>query len=150
MSNRKYPERPWVSAHAIIFDQHRKKILLTKRAAPPKALFWFPPGGAIDLGETVEEGVRREIEEETDIIVNNLRFVNYIDGITRNTENQVIYHFIVFMFVADYLKGTVKAKDDALDVKWVPVDDIMSEAILVPKELISTLEEVKNFSNNME
>ena len=61
MSNRKYPRRPWVSAHGIIFDKKREKILLTKRAAPPKALFWFPPGGAIDLGETVKEGLRRVV-----------------------------------------------------------------------------------------
>ena len=141
MSDRRYPKRPWVSAHAIIFDQHKKKILLTKRAAPPKQNFWFPPGGAIDLGETVEEGVRREIKEETDIIVNNLRFINHIDGITNDTEGKVIYHFVVFMYVADYLKGIAKALDDALEVKWVSADEIVSDTIPVPEELISILKE---------
>ncbi len=143
MSNRKYPKRPWVSAHAIIFDRERK-ILLTKRAAPPKANFWFPPGGAIDLGETVEEGVMREIMEETDIRVNNLRFINYIDGITRDVKGKVIYHFVVFMYVADYLKGTAKAKDDALDVKWVSIEKIQSESIPVPRELISILNKIND------
>lgn len=141
MSDRRYPKRPWVSAHAIIFDQHKKKILLTKRAAPPKQNFWFPPGGAIDIGETVEEGVIREIKEETDIIVNNLRFIKHIDGITNDTEGKVIYHFVVFMYEADYLKGIAKALDDALEVKWVSADEIVSEAIPVPKELISILKE---------
>lgn len=139
MSNRKYPQRPWVSAHGIIFNQQRTKILLTKRAAPPKALFWFPPGGAIDIGETVEEGLKREILEETDIIVENLQFINYINGITHDSDNKVEYHFVVFMFEAEYSKGTIKAKDDALDVKWVSLEEIMSEAIPVPTELISIL-----------
>ncbi|MHA2247629.1 MAG: NUDIX hydrolase [Candidatus Hodarchaeales archaeon] len=145
MNDRKYPKRPWVSAHAIIFDQNKKKILLTKRAAPPKQNFWFPPGGAIDIGETVEEGVRREIKEETDIIVNNLRFIKHIDGITHDTEGKVIYHFVVFMYKADYLKGIAKALDDALEVKWVSADEIASDAIPVPKELISILKEFWQF-----
>ena len=142
MSNRKYPKRPWVSAHAIIFDKEKEKILLTKRAAPPKANFWFPPGGAIDLGETVENGVLREIIEETDIQVTNLKFLDYIDGITRDVNGKVIYHFVVFMYVADYLKGKAKAKDDALDVKWISIKEIQSESIPVPKELISTLNKI--------
>ncbi|MFX1505192.1 MAG: NUDIX hydrolase [Promethearchaeota archaeon] len=139
MSDRKYPQRPWVSAHGIIFDEKRKKILLTKRAAPPKALFWFPPGGAIDLGETVKEGLKREIYEETDISVRNLQFINYIDGITRDANNNVEFHFVVFMFEAEYVSGTIKAKDDALEVKWVSIEEIMSEVIPVPTELISIL-----------
>ncbi|MHA2203628.1 MAG: NUDIX hydrolase [Candidatus Hodarchaeales archaeon] len=143
MSNRKYPHRPWVSVHGIIFDQQRKKILLTKRAAPPKALYWFPPGGAIDLGETVEEGLKREILEETDIIVKNLQFIDYIDGITHDSNSKVKYHFVVFMFEAEYFKGTIKAMDDALEVRWVSIEEIMSEAIPVPTELISVLKKMK-------
>ncbi len=141
MNNRRFPKRPWVSAHAIIFDP-KKRFLLTKRAAPPKQNYWFPPGGAIDVGETVEEGLIREIKEETDILVNNLQFVDFIDGISRNAEGKVIYHFVVFMFTANYLEGTIKAKDDALEVKWVSIQDVISEKILVPKELTSILKKI--------
>jgi ADP-ribose pyrophosphatase YjhB (NUDIX family) len=144
MNDRKYPKRPWVSAHAIIFDREKKKILLTKRAAPPKQNFWFPPGGAIDLGETVQEGVKREIKEETDIYVNNLRFVDFIDGITRDAEGRVILHFVVFMYEADYLKRTIKAQDDALDVKWVSFEEILSETIPVPTELKSIVKKIRH------
>ncbi|MFW9905318.1 MAG: NUDIX hydrolase [Candidatus Thorarchaeota archaeon] len=143
MSGRKYPQRPWVSAHGIIFDEKSEKILLTKRAAPPKALYWFPPGGAIDLGETVEDGLKREIYEETDISVKNLQFIDYIDGITRDSNNNVEFHFVVFMFEAEYVSGTIKAKDDALEVKWVSFEEILSEAIPVPTELISILKRMK-------
>ncbi|UCE13492.1 MAG: NUDIX domain-containing protein [Candidatus Heimdallarchaeota archaeon] len=139
MTTRKYPKRPWVSAHAIIFDQHRR-ILLVKRAAPPKQNFWFPPGGAIDVGETVKSGLEREILEETNVTVKNMNFVDYIDGITQDTEGQILYHFVVFMFVADYLEGTIKAKDDALEVRWVSLEEIMTNALPVPKELITILE----------
>jgi len=141
--NRNYPSRPWVSAHVIIFDQNKEKILLTKRAAPPKRHYWFPPGGAIDVGETVEEGVIRETLEETTIRITNLRFVDYIDAITRDEKKEIRFHFVVFMFVADYLKGIVEAKDDALDAKWVSTEDVIAGEIPVPDQLIVILKQVK-------
>ncbi len=142
MSNRKYPTRPWVSAHAIIFDKDRKNILLTKRAAPPKQFYWFPAGGAINLGETVEEGVKREIIEETGVKIKNLQFVDYIDGITLDKNEKVEYHYVVFMFVADYKEGVVEANDDALEVQWMSIEDIKSDSIQVPAELDRILEKI--------
>lgn len=142
MTTRKYPKRPWVSAHAIIFNQDGR-ILLVKRAAPPKQNFWFPPGGAIDVGETVKLGLEREILEETNVTVKNMDFVDYIDGISQDAEGQILYHFVVLMFVADYLEGTISAKDDALEVKWVSIEEILSENIPVPIELITILEQLK-------
>jgi mutator protein MutT len=124
-----------VSAHAIIFNKNRE-ILLTKRAAPPKANYWYPPGGAIDLGETVTAGVTREIIEETNITVTNLSFIDYIDGLSYDNEGKVLYHYVIFIFQGDYSEGEVKANDDALDAKWFSNSDILSENIPVPNELI--------------
>jgi 8-oxo-dGTP diphosphatase len=142
MTSRKYPSRPWVSAHALIFNKENK-ILLTKRAAPPKANYWFPPGGAIDLGETVEMGLRREIREETNIIVSNLNFLDYIDGITNDAGNKILYHYVVFIFTADYLEGEVHANDDALDAQWFSSSDIINEKIPIPDELIRLIKRIK-------
>ncbi|MFX0087251.1 MAG: NUDIX hydrolase [Candidatus Hodarchaeota archaeon] len=135
MIARKYPKRPWVSAHTIIFNQDGE-ILLTKRAAPPKANYWFPPGGVIDLGETVIEGLSREILEETSITITNLNFLDYIDGLSYDNERKVLYHYVIFIFRANYLEGEVKANDDALDAKWFSVSDILSGNILIPSEII--------------
>ncbi|MHA2304240.1 MAG: NUDIX hydrolase [Candidatus Hodarchaeales archaeon] len=142
MASRKYPSRPWVSAHAVIFNK-MNKVLLTKRAAPPKANYWFPPGGAIDLGETVEWGLRREIKEETNIIVSNLNLLDYIDGITHDAENKILYHYVVLIFTADYLEGEVLADDDALDAQWFSSSDIINEKIPIPNELIRLIKRIK-------
>lgn len=139
MTSRKYPSRPWVSAHAVIFNK-KNRILLTKRAAPPKANYWFPPGGAIDLGETVESGLRREIREETNIIVSNLNFLDYIDGITHDADMKILYHYVVFIFTTNHLEGELHADDDALDAQWFSVSDIMTRKIDVPDELIRIIE----------
>jgi ADP-ribose pyrophosphatase YjhB (NUDIX family) len=141
--NRNYPARPWVSAHVIIFDKDKEKILLTKRAAPPKRHYWFPPGGAIDVGETVEEGVIRETLEETTIRITKPRFVDYIDAISRDEKGEVRFHFVVFMFVADYLEGKVEAKDDALDAKWFSAETIIAGEVPIPDQLIEILKQVK-------
>ncbi|MFW9995453.1 MAG: NUDIX hydrolase [Candidatus Odinarchaeota archaeon] len=142
MTRRKYPSRPWVSAHAIIFNAENK-ILLTKRAAPPKKHYWFPPGGAINLGETVKEGLKREILEETAVKVKNLQFIDYIDGITRDDNNRIAFHFVVFMFSADYLEGDVKAMDDALAVRWLSIEEIKKGNVLITDELLTLLEKIE-------
>jgi ADP-ribose pyrophosphatase len=138
LNSRKYPSRPWVSAHAIIFNQ-KNEILLTKRAAPPRRFFWSLPGGAIDLGETVEEGVTREIFEETSVQIKNLRFVDYVNAIHRDNNGKVLYHYVVLIYAADYLEGVVKADDDALDAKWFSSDDIIARDIQITEELVSII-----------
>lgn len=127
-----------MSTHAIIFNQD-EEILLTKRAAPPKANYWFTPGGAIDLGETVTDGVTRKILEETNVTVTNLRFIDYIDGISYDNEGEILFHYVIFIFRADHLEGEVKANDDALDAKRYSIYDILSGKIPVPTELIQLL-----------
>jgi ADP-ribose pyrophosphatase len=143
LDSRKYPSRPWVSAHAIVFN-HKKEILLTKRAAPPRQFFWSLPGGAIDLGETVEEGVTREVLEETSIYITNLRYTDYIDAIHRDENGVVVYHYVVLIYTADYLGGTIKANDDALDAKWVSLDEIISGKISITEQLVDVIKRMGN------
>lgn len=143
MTSRKYPTRPWVSVHTIIFNK-KQEILLTKRAASPNKNFWFPPGGVIDLGETVISGLKREIMEETNIRVTNFHFNDYIDGLTYDKEGRILYHFIVFIFTANYLDGEVEAKDDALEAKWFSIEDIISKKVLVTDEFIKITNRLAN------
>ena len=141
MSNREYPSRPWISTHGIIFDG-KQQILLTKRATPPKQNYWFPPGGAVDLGETVLEALKREILEETGISVKNLHFVEFIDAISRDELGHIKYHYVVHFYRREYLSGILKASDDALDAKWISVEDIQNRRILVPNELLQLLKKI--------
>ena len=117
---------------------------MTKRAASPKKNFWFPPGGVIDLGETVISGLTREIMEETNIHVTNFHFNDYLDGLTYDKEGKILYHFIVFIFTANYLDGEVEAKDDALEAKWFSIEDIISKKVLVTDEFIQITNRLAN------
>jgi ADP-ribose pyrophosphatase YjhB (NUDIX family) len=142
MKVRKYPLRPWVSVFAFIFNKENE-VLLTKRAKPPRIDHWFPPGGMIELGETALTAVKREILEETGVQVNNLRFIDYFDGITYNDDGKVIYHNIVLIFIADYLTGFAQANDDALDLKWIPFKKILAQELVLWENQDEILKKIK-------
>ena len=65
--NRRYPEAPLVGVAAVIFDR-AGRVLLVKRGRPPRAGTWGLPGGLLDLGERLVDGVRREVREELSLI----------------------------------------------------------------------------------
>ena len=65
--SRRYPPRPVVGVGAVIFDEGR--VVLIKRKYEPLAGQWSLPGGTLDLGESLEAGVAREIREETGLEV---------------------------------------------------------------------------------
>jgi ADP-ribose pyrophosphatase len=114
--------------------------LLTKRASPPRENYWFPPGGAIDLGETVEAGITREVLEETGVSISNLQYIRYLDVISKDNIGKIRFHYVVFIFSADYRSGTVKAMDDALEAKWVSIADIKAGILPIPEELLGILD----------
>ena len=60
--SRRYPDRPILGVGAIILDGER--VLLVERAQPPLAGYWSLPGGVLETGETLQEGVRREKSRE--------------------------------------------------------------------------------------
>jgi len=62
---REYPERPIVGVGGIVISAGR--VLLVRRGAPPLEGEWSIPGGTLEAGETLAEGVRRELAEETGI-----------------------------------------------------------------------------------
>ena len=67
MNPREYPDRPIVGVGAVIVD--RDRVVLVRRAAPPRQGQWSLPGGAVELGETIREAAEREALEETGLVV---------------------------------------------------------------------------------
>src|SRR5258707_14379209 len=78
-SSREYPERPIVGVGGVIIDDGR--ALLIRRGSEPLLGEWSIPGGALELGETLEEGVARELLEETGLEVRVLELIEVFDRI---------------------------------------------------------------------
>lgn len=132
--SREYPVQPIIGLGAIVWKDGR--VLMVQRAKPPRAGIWSLPGGAQDLGESVTEGIRREIAEETGVQIELLGLVEVIDSIQRDADGRIRYHYTIIDYVARWTGGEAVAGDDAADVAWVdPADlhrlDLWDETIRV-------------------
>src|SRR5260221_488110 len=78
---------------AVILDGDR--VLLVKRANEPLKGEWSLPGGAVDVGETLEQAVARESKEETGFDVEVGPVVEVLDRIHRDASGRVEYHFVL-------------------------------------------------------
>ena len=63
MGNRQYPDRPILGVGALIFREDC--ILMVERGKEPLKGYWSLPGGVVEVGETLEQAIRREVREET-------------------------------------------------------------------------------------
>src|SRR3954465_10864160 len=84
MTSREYPERPLVGAGGVVIVENR--VLLVRRGTPPLLGEWSIPGGLLEPGETLIEGVARELLEETGLTV---RVIDLIEALERIFHDEV-------------------------------------------------------------
>jgi mutator protein MutT len=119
---KQYPKRPVVGVGAIILDGD--KILLEKRKNVPSKGKWSVPGGLVELGESMEQAVIREVKEETGLEVYEPRLVDVVNYISLGERGAVIYHFVIVDYLVTVKSGKPKAASDAEDLKWVPFNEV--------------------------
>ena len=125
--SREYPKRPIVGIGVVVLGP--EGVVLIRRAKPPRKGQWSLPGGAQKLGETVFEGARREVMEETGLDVEILGLVDVVDSIrpdeTGGNNDKIRYHYTLVDVVARPSGSTrLKAGSDALDAAWTALEDI--------------------------
>jgi len=113
---REYPDRPIVGVGGVVI--HRGRALLIRRGCEPLKGQWSIPGGMLELGEELAEGVRRELKEETGLDVEPLQIVAAFDRITREAE-RVKYHYVIVDYVCRRKGGKLKPASDVTDARWV-------------------------------
>lgn len=119
---REYPSLPLVGAGAVIVKDG--KVLLVKRRAPPKAGYYSIPGGLVEVGESVREAAKREVFEETGLIVKVGELIDVIDNIVKDEKGRVKYHYVIIDYLAHPVGGRLKESSDAAEVKWVSFDEL--------------------------
>ena len=115
--SRLYPAQPVVGVGGIVLDADR--VLLVKRGREPLKGIWSIPGGKLELGETLRDGVRRELREEVGLEVRVLEMVEVFERITRDAEGRAAYHFVLIDFLCECTAGIARADDDVDEVAWV-------------------------------
>jgi 8-oxo-dGTP diphosphatase len=113
---REFPTAPLVGVGAIVVDNGR--VLLVCRGREPMKGHWTLPGGVLELGESLVDGVKREIVEETGLEVEPIELVEVLDRIHRDGE-RVRYHYVIADYLCRVTGGELRAASDADAVRWV-------------------------------
>ena len=123
MANKEYPGHPRVGVGAIVIKDDT--VLLVKRGVNPGKGFWALPGGNLQLGETLQQAAEREIMEETGIEI-SAQLPPYItfELIQRDDDGEIRFHYVIVDLVADYVRGEPKGGDDALEARWIGLQDL--------------------------
>ncbi len=139
-SSREYPERPVVGVGGVIVDHGR--TVLIRRGTEPLLGQWSIPGGTIELGESIEEAVRRELREETGLEVRVLELIELFDRIyideNRRAKAQPLqgrspkakggkrprYHYVIADYLCELVGGEARAGSDVTDLAFAREDDL--------------------------
>jgi 8-oxo-dGTP diphosphatase len=99
---------------------HRGRVLLVERGNPPLAGWWSLPGGVLEVGETLDEAVRREVLEETGLVVKPAKVVEIFERIMRDEAGRLEYHYVLVDYLCRVAGGELIAASDAARAEWVP------------------------------
>jgi len=116
-SARTYPTRPYLAVSAAIFRDGR--VLIVRRARPPAHGLYTLPGGGVELGETLEEAVIREVREETALQIKPVALAGYRQAIARDAEQRIERHFVILPFAARWIAGEVELNDELAEAFWL-------------------------------
>jgi 8-oxo-dGTP diphosphatase len=129
---REYPDAPIAGVGAVIVAADAAqgpRVLLIRRAQEPLKGEWSLPGGAVELGETLEEAIRREVLEETGLTVEVGEVVKAFDRIARDAQGCLRFHYVLVDFLCRVTGGaagepTVSCASDALEARWAGPADL--------------------------
>ncbi len=121
----------------VIQDGH---VVLVRRGGPPLEGEWSIPGGTLELGETIAEGVRRELREETGLEVRVGQLIEVFERIfpdeslpgagdrvrreVGGNSGRPKYHFVILDYLCDAVSGDLRAGGDAADVALVREEEL--------------------------
>lgn len=124
MSNRReYPERPVVGVGGVVIRDGR--ALLVRRGSEPLKGQWSIPGGTLELGETIAEGVARELREETGLDVRVVDLIEVFERIFPG-EGRPQYHFVILDYLceASAAGDTPRPGSDVTDVAFAGEEEL--------------------------
>lgn len=127
--SREYPERPVIGVGGVIVD--RGRTVLIRRGTEPLRGEWSIPGGTIEIGETLEDAVRRELREETGLEVCVLELIELFDRIyTENgasssqDKKKPRYHYVIADYLCQLIGGEPRAGSDVTDLAFAREDEL--------------------------
>jgi 8-oxo-dGTP diphosphatase len=114
--DREFPSRPVVGVGAIVVDGDA--VLIVQRGREPLKGQWSLPGGAVELGETLDAAIAREVREETGLDVEVGPIVEVLNRIRLDETGRVRFHYVLVDFVCRRVAGQLSPGSDAAAAAW--------------------------------
>ena len=128
-SSREYPNRPIVGIGGVVIEEGR--ALLARRGSEPLLGQWSIPGGNLELGETLEEGVARELLEETGLVVRVVQLIEVFERIfpgddakTDRVKREPRFHYVIADYLCECISGEAAAASDVTEVAFVREEEL--------------------------
>ena len=128
-TSREYPERPVVGIGGVVIQDGR--ALLIRRGSEPLLGQWSIPGGTLELGESLQDGVVRELMEETGLEVRVLDLIEVFDRIfpdeksaSPDKDGRPRFHFVIVDYLCEKVSGEARAGSDVTDVAFAAEDEL--------------------------
>jgi 8-oxo-dGTP diphosphatase len=127
-----------IGVGGVVIDNGR--ALLIRRASPPLKGEWSIPGGLLEVGETLEQGVARELAEETGLEVRVVELIEVFERIfpapanadgTPADARRPQYHFVILDYLCEISGGTLSAGSDALEFAWAREEELAKFGVTV-------------------
>jgi mutator protein MutT len=125
---REFPEAPLVGVGAVVVE--KGKVLLVRRGKEPLKGKWSLPGGMLELGESLQDGVVREVKEETGLTVEPVELIELLDRVHRE-DGRVRYHYVIADYLCRVVGGGLCAASDADEVRWAERTEWNSHSALI-------------------
>ena len=110
----------WVGAKAVVFNTKLRKLLILKRSVyDTDAGFWENPGGKKEVGETMEDCLKREILEETGIVVNEFEYLY------TSVNNEKTHPYFIIGYFVPTEKEDIELSFEHIEYRWVTVDEYL-------------------------
>jgi mutator protein MutT len=140
--DREFPSRPIVGVGAIVVDGDA--VLIVQRGREPLKGQWSLPGGAVELGETLDAAIGREVREETGLVVEVGPIVEVLNRIRLDETGRVRFHYVLVDFVCRRVAGELSPGSDAAAAAWATASefaryDIAPETVTVIRKALDRL-----------
>lgn len=122
-----YPDAPRLAVGGVVIKDDR--VLLVCRGRPPAFGEWAIPGGSVELGETLQQAVERELREETGITVRAGEICYTFEAVKRDDEGRVRFHYIIIDLTAEYISGEIAPASDVTEAAWLTPGDLAGRPV---------------------
>ncbi|HVB33177.1 MAG TPA: NUDIX hydrolase [Patescibacteria group bacterium] len=117
-----YPEHPVVGVGGVVLLGGQ--VVLIRRANEPRKGEWSIPGGKLELGETLAEGVRRELREETGLEVEVGQLIEAFERVYRDPDGSTRFHYVILDFLCRASSDRPAAGGDASELALAGEDEL--------------------------